>query len=124
MMNFTTDENKELFAKYESFLLERRIKGYGRKFENSLLDTFLMVLTAFKNVDMWDVLGTVFKMKCASLQRLITKFVRIFEEWSFIWSVLNQERKQPMSYLPHNNIRFTYHKYARYATDIIFRRFF
>lgn len=77
MTNFTGVEFRKLYSLLASTIVQNWNIGRGRKCEHKPMDVLLMSLTVLKHGGTWDILAQPFKIKPATFERMISRFLPI-----------------------------------------------
>lgn len=122
LTNFTIKEFLQLYGKFRTFLAHNYSVGRGRRSQCTAKDALFMVIVTLKYGEQWDYLGQTFKMKGATFERLVTRFITlIFRPFNDLFVVEKAER-WPMSRIIDEKKTFKHFKLARYATDVTFQQ--
>ena len=81
-----------------------------------------MVLATLKHGGQWYYLGQTFKMKGATFERLVTRFILMISTRIYELLVLEKAERWPMERLLDEKRAFKHFKFSRYATDFTFQQ--
>lgn len=98
--------------------------NFGRGLNSTFTakDDLFMTLKVLKNVGQWDFVGTMFRIKGKTLERLIMKFIPCFDGFLVASLIVGVADAYPMSHLLKEKMVFKYHPYVCYATDVTFQQ--
>ena len=122
LTNVTIKEFIQLYGKFRTFLANNYNVGFGRRSQYTEKDALLMVLARLKHGVQWGYLGQTFKMKRATFERLVTRFILMISTRFYELFVLEKGERWPMERLLDEKRALKHLKFARYATDITFQQ--
>ena len=122
MCNFTPSEFHQLYSVLHNHISDNWSNCSGKKSDYKPVDVLFMMLVVMKHGGSWDQLGTMFRIKGLTFQRLITKFMSTIEELCVQRYVTRYSRKATMSYCHEHKYMSEKFPYALESVGVTFKQ--
>lgn len=122
LTNFSGMEFFRLWDKMQGHVSSNWAVGRGKKSKYKAKDIFFMTLVTLKHAGSWDWLARMFKMKGATFERIIVKFIRMLAPKLYEIFVESAADGYTISKLASTGSTFANYPCARYAVDVTFQQ--